>query len=143
MAVDIFPKPSKNKHGYTSLNPFKHFLKKKELITPAETAEMLSVRNRSTKINLRISKMDLMDAGVLHPQKPQTAPPVEKPDHVVERVEVKSLDDGDVLRYPNETMSISVERPVPYNKDEQLEKDKEEAAKDDEKGKNGNEGKCH
>lgn len=145
MAVDFFPKPSKNKHGYTSLNPFKHFLKKKELITPAETAEMLSVRNRSTKINLRISKMDLMDAGVLHPQKPQIAPPVDKSDHVVERVEVKSLDDGDVLRYPNETISMDgVERPVqPYNKDEQLDKDKEEAAKDDEKGKNGNEGKCY
>lgn len=145
IAVDFFPKPNKNKHSYTSLNPFKHFLKKKELITPAETAEMLSVRNRSSKINLRISKMDLVDAGVLKPQRPQAALRVPDgeavPEIVAEKI-VEKLASGDPMHYPNETISVdNIELSVrPYNKDEQLAKDGEAKGKDDEKGKNGNEG---
>lgn len=55
MPVDFLPTPSKIGLGYTILNPFKHFLKKKELFTPAEAAEMRRSRNSARKVNLNIA----------------------------------------------------------------------------------------
>lgn len=63
MPVDFLPSPNKIGLGYTILNPFKHFLKKKELFTPAEAAEMRRSRNRTRKVSLKITKISNADGN--------------------------------------------------------------------------------
>lgn len=101
MAVDFFPTSNKV-GGYTSLNPFKHFLKKQELFTPAETAEMLSAQNRTrshSRISLKITKTGGIGANTAMDAAPVIG------DAAAELPPADGVDSA--THYPNETIDVS------------------------------------
>lgn len=98
MPVDFLPTPGKlgGGYGYTSLNPFKHFLKKKELFTLAETDEMQRARNTTrSKFTFKVSKMDIGDAYKYQEQVIST----------FDVIEPSEKEQNDEIKYPNETIN--------------------------------------
>lgn len=139
MAVDFFPITNKvgggGGGGYTSLNPFKHFLKKKELFTPAETAEMQThAKQKQQRIKLKISK---------YPAKSMSEP------DAVELTTSDALDPllgvntPDELFFPNESVVVDeIDLSVqPYEEEKKTVLVEEEIVDGDKaKGKDKNEG---
>lgn len=113
MRADFFPTTSttttKVYPAYTSLNPFKHFLKKKELFTPAETAEMQNhSKVNQRRINLKITKTTLSDATAAATAATGEVPTTAKTLNTVERTPLlvdKPIDYGE-QRYPNQTLGL-------------------------------------